>query len=275
MSTARSFRATVLMVFLTTLFIFYSLFWAYTYLYKPSDSFETQLFTVTYGLIALCGGFGGLYISSKFGGIKSFLGRATVSFSLGLLFQEIGQLLYSYYIYILKIELPYPSVGDLFFYGTIPLYIYGAYMLFKIVVPFRSFITNWYYYVVSTVVPLGLLGLSYLLFLKDYTFDSSSLFTSILDFGVPLGQIVYISIALLTYFFSVKALGGALKRGIVLVILALLCQYVADFTFLWQANSGTWYPGNTNDATFMLAYFVMSVALLDINNAIRSIKSST
>ena len=88
------------------------------------DSFQNELFSASYGVMALWGGLLGWRISKKWGGVKSILGRSIVFFALGLLAQEFGQLIYSFYSLYLGVEIPYPSLGDLGFFGSIPLYIY-------------------------------------------------------------------------------------------------------------------------------------------------------
>ena len=101
-------------------FILFTLLWVYLQKHiktldinEVSYDFYVTLFTGTYGLVALFGGALGVFISKKWGGINSVFGRAVLMFSIGLLAQELGQLIYFYYIYVLRLELPYPSLGDI------------------------------------------------------------------------------------------------------------------------------------------------------------------
>ena len=113
------------------LFVFFTLWWGFINLFLPRDNVLYEYFGHTYGLIAVWGGIWGFLISKGWGGAKSIMGRALIMFGLGLFAQEFGQLAYSYYIFVLKIEVPYPSIGDIGFFGTIPFYIYGSYLLAK------------------------------------------------------------------------------------------------------------------------------------------------
>ena len=72
----------------------------------PNDSTQNQFFAAVYGLLGLMGGLWGLQIAKKWGGLSSVMGKSLLFFSIGLLFQEIGQIIYSSYIYLLKIAVP-------------------------------------------------------------------------------------------------------------------------------------------------------------------------
>ncbi len=258
--------------FVTLLFLLFSFWWfVLRFLNLPNDSIHNQIFAAVYGIIAIFGGLKGLSVAFKWGGLKSLLGKSALFFSLGLLLQEAGQLTYSYYIYFKKIEIPYPSIGDLFFYGTIPLYIAAVIYLAKasgVHISLRSVVSK----LQAILIPLAMLSISYYVLLQDYIFDWSNKLVIFLDFGVPLGQAVYISIAILTYLLTTKMLGGLMRSKVLLFILALLAQYVADWTFLFQASQETWYAGGLNDYMYLVAYFLMTYALFQLNLVFRKLK---
>jgi hypothetical protein len=249
--------------FVLVFFAFFAAWWVYiTYVIESADpsSFHNQAFGATYGIVSLVGGVIGLIASSRWGGIKSLIGRALVFFSLGLLAQEVGQLTYSYYTHVLHVEIPYPSWGDLGYFSSIFFYIYAAWQLAKVAgVKFSLKDTG--KKVIATVLPLALLVTSYMYFLKGYQFDFSHPLTMLLDLGYPLGQTVYIIIALMTYLLSKKLLGGIMRNKVLFILVALLVQYVADFAFLNAAKNQTAYPGGANDLMYLIAYAVMALAL--------------
>jgi hypothetical protein len=229
----------------------------------PNDSNQNQLWAAVYGLIGLWGGIWGVLISRRWGGVKSVMGRSILFFAIGLLFQEVGQLSYSFYIYYLDIEVPYPSVGDFFFYGTIPLYIIATIYLAKasgVKISLKSFINK----LQAVIIPLAMLALSYFVFLQEYEFDWSEPVKTFLDFAVPFGQAIYISLAILTYTLTRGILGGLMKSKVLLILFALSVQYLADWTFLYQASVETWYAGGINDFMYMCAYFLMTLGLLQL-----------
>lgn len=245
-----------------SIFVVFSIWWLYlNVLGIKTDDLRNQLFGSLYGLIALYGAIWGLYIAQKWGGIKSVLGRSILFFSAGLFAQEIGQLIYSYYIIIAHIEVPYPSMGDVFFYSAIPLYIVAVIFLAQasgVHVSLRSFGNK----LQAILIPVVILAFSYYFFLQEYSFDWTAPLKMILDFGVPLGQAIYISLAILTYTLTRGVLGGMMKNKVLFILFALLAQYIADWTFLYQASRGIWSGGGINDYMYLCAYFIMTLGLL-------------
>jgi hypothetical protein len=221
-------------------------------------------FAGTYGVIALLGGTAGIIISRQWGGWNSMIGRSIMMFSIGLLLQEFGQLVYAYYAIVKEVEVPYPSIGDVGFFGSVIFYIYGAFLLAHAsgaAVTIRNLGNK----ILALLVPVLLLGTSYWLFLKGYEFDWSNALTVILDFGYPLGQAVYIAIALLAFLLSYKLLGGLMRNKILFIIFALVAQYVADFNFLFQVSRETWNTAGYGDLLYMTSYTLMALALLNIS----------
>lgn len=221
-------------------------------------------FSDLYGIVALLGGIWGISIAKKWGFTKSLMGKTTLMFSLGLILQEFGQVSYSLYYDIFKVPGPYPSIGDIGFFGSIPLYTLGILYLAKasgVKLGLKSMANK----IQALVIPLIILIIGYSLFLSHYQFDWSKPLKIFLDFGYPLGQATYVSLTLLTYLLSHKVLGGVMKNKILLILLALTVQFIADYTFLYQSNNGSWSVGGINDFTYLVAYFLMTMGLLNLN----------
>lgn len=220
-------------------------------------------FPSIYGVMALWGGIWGMAISKKWGIWKSAMGKAMAFFSLGLFAQVFGQVTYAYYSFIKHVDIPYPSVGDLGYFGSIPLYIYATIMLAQVsgvhvnLSSLRSKIQ-------ALLIPLFMLGVGYFLFLQDYVFEGAEVLRVFLDFGYPLGQAFYISIAILTYSLTRGMLGGMMKSKILFFLTALVFQFLADYVFLLQAYYETWSVGGWNDYMYLIAYFFMTMALIQL-----------
>jgi hypothetical protein len=245
------------------LFVFFVLCWVFINLRFKTNSFWHNLFSDTYGIVAAVGGLWGLRSAKKWGGFKSLMGKAISFFSLGLVFQAFGQFIYSIYYLYLKIETPYPSLGDLGYFGSIPFYIYAVLLLGKVsgVKISLKVLKN---KIQAVLIPVLGLTISYFVFLHGYEFDWSAPLIVFLDFGYPLGQTVYISLAILTFLLSRKILGGIMKNRILIILAALVIQYIADFMFLYQFNRETWSAGKINDLTYLLAYFLMTQTLIQL-----------
>lgn len=252
---------------LVVFFLFITLWWINLFLSGARETSQNYLFAAVYGLICLWGGGYGLIISKKWGGSSSTIGKAIIVLSLGLLAQEFGQLVFSYYNIFLKVEIPYPSWADVGFFGSIPLYIIGMGLLAKAAGAKFSMktLTNKLQVI---VIPLVILIVSYLFFLNGYEFDFSSPLKIFLDFGYPFGEALYISVAILTYSLSRKLLGGVMKSRILLLIAAFVIQYIADFNFLYQSSKGTWINGAYGDYIYFLAYVLMALGLIQLKTVL-------
>lgn len=99
------------------LFLLLTVWWIVLRWIDQSD-IQYQIFSASYGVMALIGAFWGIAISKKWGGSASIMGKAILFFSLGLFAQEFGQLVYSAYAFFLKIQIPYPSIGDIGYFGV-------------------------------------------------------------------------------------------------------------------------------------------------------------
>lgn len=253
-------------------FLLLTIWWVTLQFAGDFQKFQLDVFTITYGFIALFGGVWGLLTARKWGGFNSLIGRAIIAFSLGLLAQELGQLIYTYFIYFQGVEVPYPSWGDLGFFGSIPLYIYGTVLLAK-ASGVRAVVRAFSGKLQALLIPLIVLAFSSYVFLQGYELDLSNPLRVFLDFGYPIGQAIYLSIALLTYFLSRDSLGGVMRGKILFLLGALFVQYLADFIFLYQASRGTWAVSGISDYIYFVAYFLMASSLLQLNRVMVELKS--
>ena len=226
-----------------------------------TQGLSPQWFSGTYGVLAFIGAIIGFIAAKKWGGLKSVLGKALTFFALGLLAQEAGQLIYQYYIYVQKIDIPYPSYGDIAYFGSVLLYITAAYYLLK-ASGVKYSLKGTGSKVIAILVPVVMVTVSFFVLLHGHQYDTSQPITVFLDFGYPMGQAVYISLAITAFLLSRKMLGGILKTGMELIIIALVAQYVADFSFIYESSRDAYVTGAWVDLLYMISYFLMASALL-------------
>ncbi|MFZ1019978.1 MAG: hypothetical protein WAN61_03255 [Minisyncoccia bacterium] len=264
----RMVQASVLLFFIITV-------WWLNVRPFSSEVFVSQknIWSAIYMFMSILGGIFGLIISKYWGGSKSLIGRAILCFSIGLFLQSFGQLVYNYYTLFKNIETPYPSLGDLGYFGSILTYIYGVWLL-GCAVGLKISSKTSRNQVLIVAFPLTMLIFSYFIFLKNYVFNWSHPLTIFLDFGYPLGQALYVSLAILVLFISRKFLGGIMKKPVLLLLFALIVQYVCDFNFLYQANNNNWYAGNLGDYLYAVSYFIMTIAIIYIGATFNKIKEA-
>lgn len=155
-----------------------------------------DFFAHIYFVVPLYGSIVGFIASKLWGGHKSALGKAILGFSIGLFLQFFGQVYYSGYYVIVHDTVPYPSYGDIGYFGSIFFYIYAVYQL-AIASGSRYSLKDLSYKIIALFVPLILPIASYFLFINGQQLDASNIWKFALDIGYPLGQSIYISLALL------------------------------------------------------------------------------
>ena len=265
----RQFKLIVLVFFALTIW------WVSIYLRGLTESWENNAFTILYPTLSLLGGVMGWIFSRKWGGFKSTLGKSIGMFSLGLLAQFLGQVLYNFYIYVLGIAEPYPSIGDVSYFASVIFYIFGVYYLAK-VSGMKFALQSVRGKILGFGIPVVVLLLSYVMLLNGYDFSEASSVLLFFDFGWPIGQAVFVSIAILTLFISKDILGGMMRKPIIILILALIFQYVADFAFSYQfsVSPDSTYVGDFLDYLYCVAYFLMAISLFSIGNMFYKVQES-
>ncbi|HSW85508.1 MAG TPA: hypothetical protein VLF79_02765 [Candidatus Saccharimonadales bacterium] len=253
------------------LFVGLTLWWIILSIINPSSDYPRLVFAASYGSMALLGGIYGLISAEKWGSFKSAIGRAIVFLACALLFAELGQLVFSYYNIVKKVDIPYPGIADIGFFGNMLFYIIGGFFLTKVLsvksyvkkAPIKLFI--------SILLPLILLSTSYYFFLRGYSVAGTSKLQVFLDFSYPLGDAIYVSIALVTLLSVGKFVGGIMRGPLLLILFALIVQYSADFNFLYQNAHETWTNGGYGDYLYLLAYSVMTFSLIYLSAAFQKI----
>lgn len=256
-----------------TFFVILSIWWTTIHTRQLQSGSENNAFTLIYPLMALAGTITGFINARKWGGMKSYLGKAITFLSLGLLFQFLGQAIYTYFIYIKKIDVPYPSIGDIGYFGSVIFYIIGSVYIGK-VVGLKNNFSQVKGQIIAFIIPIILLLLSYFMFLGSYTFEPGNILKVFLDFGYPIGEALYVSIALICLTLSKGVLNGIMKKPLLFLVFTLIIQYIADFTFLYQAHTGSWYVGGINDYLYFISYFCMTIALVYFGTVFDRIKNS-
>ncbi len=249
-------------------------FWSFNKLTNqpPGGSLDLA-FGAIYGLMALLGAIYGLITAKQWGGLKSSLGLVTLCLAAGLAFAEFGQLIFSYYNIISKVEIPYPSLADVGFFGNIPLYILACFYLAK-TVGVQASMKKIGVKLLALLLPLVLIGAAYKYFLSGYEFADVGKLTVFLDFGYPIGQAVYVSFALFILLATSNRLGGLMRSRILLILFAFFAQFAADFNFLYQTKNETWTNGGYGDVLYLLAYFLMTISLIRLSAPFKTVATT-
>ncbi|MDQ5950333.1 MAG: hypothetical protein QG585_275 [Patescibacteria group bacterium] len=206
------------------------------------------------------------------GAVVAFIGRTRISkdssvgkalLALGLTCASLamGFVTWFYFETILQIEIPYPSLADIFFILYIPLVIYASIHLLKI---FTLGLRK------TSIVQALILGLisGFLLFkLAGLEFPTisldSPLTTSLFDFLYAFADAILIALAVVILRLS----GGKMTGGLLFLVLALVSMVASDLVFSARVDQGIYYTGDIGDALFTLTgcLFALSVYKIALN----------
>lgn len=256
-------RKSKLFYVLAVYFILIVAWWLKLHKIGDLTSPEAFWFNIFYGFVGLIGGINGLIIARRWGGLKSLIGKALFLLSIGLLSEWVANIIWGYYNVVKKLEVPYPSEADIFFFAIIPIYALSMYYLSlasSAAISLKSIKNR----LVTVIVPLVMLTIAYILFVGqglDFS-DPTRLF---FDLGYPLGESITFSIALLTFYLTKDYLGGVMKRAVLGVIAAYLVQFIADYGFLYTALNETYFNANWVDLLYAVAMLSMSLAIINFD----------
>lgn len=231
----------------------------------PEQYYDT--FSDSYGIIALlCAGLG-FITYKKWGGFKSVLGSALAFFSLGLLFQFLGQMSYAYYRIVNGVEVAYPSFGEFFYFGSVPFYIYAIWQLIVSLGGKKVLRTNISQLLFLVIISVFVFLLDYYLILygyevTDYGGPLKTQIGTILDYAYPITQATLMSMAIFAYFLARKANGGMLQVPVMFTVFAMYLQYLGDTLYTYRVIHETYYGGDYTDMLYIGSYFLLGIAFI-------------
>lgn len=226
-------------------------------------------FLIGMTILPLLGGLFDIIESKKWGGVKSAIGRSIISLSLGLITWGAGMIVWNYYLFFTDIEIPYPSLADVFFIMSWPLWTYGIFQL-SIATGAKFTARKKKGKLILFIIPIVIALASYYLLFHIarggvIQWNGNELLKSFFDLFYPLGDIVILTITVLVYLLSKEYLGGIGKKPVLLLLTGFLMNYFSDFMFSYTTTKGTYFNGHLVDSLFVTVMFILSlgIALLD------------
>lgn len=261
-------KITKVSVFLITFYILLLLWWLNINFFNIGDTSFNLAFAFAYGLIPIFGGIFGLVSSKRWGLMRSAMGKALFYFSIGLIAWGMGEMIWSFYNFVLKVEVPYPSAADASFIISWPLWMIGTFYLsiatgakfglkrkggkaMLFIIPIISFVVS--YYLLIVVARDGVIsswdGLGKIFF----------------DLAYPILDVAILIEAAIIYGLSLRYLGGRYKWPIIITLLGFVVNYFADFGFSYTTTVGTFFNGNWVDLLFTTAMFMLSFGINNLS----------
>lgn len=232
---------------------------------RSSGSENNYLFNWSYGLIALVSALYSWRIATKYwGGLKSTMGKLIILLGVGLFSQWIGLQIWTYYNVIAKVEVPYPSLADIGYFGLVPAYVFAALMLSK-VTGVRFSLRSLRGKLIILAIPVASLAAAFFLFVRNVGFEDSTPLRIFFDLAYPIGEIIPAAIALVILLLTTNIMGGRMRPRVLMLILAFSVQFFTEYFFLYQSGQGTYINGGAADLLYATSYAVMGLSLVSLS----------
>lgn len=233
------------------------------------EGIYNNLYVFLYGLIPLFGGIAAIKGYREWGGLSTILGKAILFLGFGLFCWGVGESIWTYYNIFLNVEIPYPSLADLFFAPSVFFYTLGTIYLSRTTGAGLGFKKK-FGKIFAVTAPILVTVFTYWLIVVvghggEFFRDKTSLIKSILDVVYPLGDAVSLSVAVIVSGLSFKYLGGRYKWDILFILFGLAAMFAADSILSYTSNLETAYSGDFGDLVFTLAVFLLTFGLLGFN----------
>lgn len=249
-------------------FVALVVFWLYLYLSHHRSSGDLNYwFSFLFGLVPFFGGFIGILKSRLWGGLKSSMGRAILSISLGLFLWGFGENIWSYYNFFKGVPAPYPSLADLGFAPSVFFYTFGTLLLSRATGAYYALKKYKWAKVFVVILPIILLVPSYYIQVTvarkgALIPQGDTALKAVLDFAYPFGDFLGLTFATIVYILSYKYFGGIYKKSVIALFSGLGVMYIADSVFSYTTTVNTYYNADWGDLLLALGVFLMTFGIL-------------
>jgi len=235
---------------------------AFAVFYAVAQSWGWWLGTSTNILFVLVSGmtaaFGLLVVREDRKGAQSLthlrlrLRRVHFGFFLVILLWFLGECTWTVYAVILGVQVPYPSIADVFYLaGYIPAFlsILGFMRIFqRLVTPLKK--------IVSALVGLLILGVTAVFLLTPLSVSSSPVFVKAFDLAYPVMDAVLMALVTTRL---IAFIGTSLGRPWTWIFCGLLLYSFADIMFSWGTLAGWYYSGHPIELLWLYGYLAFAL----------------
>ena len=187
--------------------------------------------------------------------VSLVLNKTLFSIGVGSLMWGIGLVVWFAYNMFSQVEVPFPSWADAFFVMIYPFVGWGCYQFINM---FKGLITPKIRR--ESFVLVGVAALAVWFWARPDLSPDLSLLQNVISVIYPLGDLILAAMALV----MLRISAGQAKFRMQYLVLALITQSAADFLFTARTASGIYWNGDMSDVLFMVAAFMLSLAVVDM-----------
>jgi hypothetical protein len=184
------------------------------------------------------------------GGVSSAIFWTGVS---SLLF-FLGSIVWTYYNFIEKIELPYPSVADIFYVSMAIAYAIAIGSLLQIYKTSTSLKT----WIVSIAVFILLTSVMFFYVGQPEISGELSFWENFFNFAFALSDSIYVGAGVALLIIA----GGKIYKGIMVWVLGMFLITIADIVFSYRSATGELWNGDIADQIYTLSAIIFTYAII-------------
>ncbi|HEY1835534.1 MAG TPA: hypothetical protein VGG13_01810 [Candidatus Saccharimonadales bacterium] len=245
-------------------------YWYILTLHGLKTSSANYWYQVFLAIIPLLGALFGFVNSAHWGGLKSQLGRAIFFLSAGLAAWGLGQCYWSYATIRQISQIPYPSWADVGYVTALPFWIAGMLALTSAAgarFSFKKHTTSLGKLLASILAALVVVGGSALVIVGasgGIDLHHGSISKHLVDLAYPTGDVIIITIAVVSLTLLRNYLGGRYKAAIMIIIVGFILMYVTDSSFAYVINNNTYFNGHLVDFLFSTVMAILSWGIVHL-----------
>lgn len=243
------------------------IFWLLLHQSGLKKSNYNYLYSLMFSLTPLVCGSIAIVKAHIWGRFSSSIGKAMFFFGVGLFLWGAGSMVWSYYNFVIKNALPYPSLADIGFAPSIFFWGLGAIFLSKASGARFALKNSLFAKIFLAIAVVGLPIAAYYFLIKVarggvLVPEGESPLKVILDIAYPIGDFVALTLSVIIFGLSFKYFGGLFKVPIICILSGLAIMFVADAIFSYTTITGKFYNGDPGDLLLTFGLFLMSYGIL-------------
>jgi len=184
--------------------------------------------------------------------LRERLRRVHIGFFLAILLWFIGELTWSIYEVLLHVEVPYPSIADIFYLAG---YVPALVSILAFMMIFRNLVTLTKK-ILSALVGLLIVGTTIVFLLHPLSISSSPAFVKVFDLAYPLLDAVLMAMVMMRL---IAFTGTSLGKPWVWIFGGLLSYSFADIMFSWGTLTNWYYSGHPIELLWLYGYLALAL----------------
>lgn len=194
------------------------------------------------------------YLAMKKYGLGSITGYAMFAFFLGLFFWFVGEVVWAIYVLAYAIEVPFPSIADIFYLLGYPLFYFGLISYLKV---FRDAL-NKKVVTISSLAGLIVVIVTGIFVVPEALFSTANPIEGLISITYPIFDAILIILAIMG---TLIFIGGRIWVSWILLSIGFILLGIVDLSYYYQVLLGLIWEGHPLELIYLWSYLHLAVAL--------------